>query len=397
MINPKRTIIILNGLLFGVFLIFVGNGLVLTSAGIMLKNFGINDFLIGIITSCFFLGAIGSSIFGYKFISSLGYIRSYAIFTSLFAISAVLHGLSENVIYWAFLRFMLGFSYYGIVMVVESWINAKSRNEIRSRVLGFYAMLYYGGFCLGAMILALNLNPSKIFTMSVFFILLGSIPMNIIKIKEPFLPPKRKISIPNVFNLVPLALVTSFTSGIVLASFFTMSSVFIISVGGDIKDISSFVLIAMVGGFLSELFFGFFSDKFGRKIAILLGSFISLISAIFMYKNLQNILILKILVFFLAFGTFSLYSLALARANDMLKCKNESAKVGAELLFTYSFGSLTGPILTGIFMEIFGDKGFVFTYLIFLSLLFIFTLTQEMVPKEKRSKYVIKKPSRFLR
>ena len=395
--SPKRTIKVLSALFIGIWLIFIGNGLVLTSAGVMLKEMGVSDVFIGIITSCFFLGGIMSAIFAYSFISSYGYVRSYAIFTALFAISATLHGLGNSIIYWAFLRFLLGFSYYSIVMVVESWINTKSKNEIRSRVLAFYEMLYYGGFGVGVIILALNLNNAKIFAISIFFILLGAIPMNTVKIKEPPLPEKRKLSIPNVFELVPLALSGSFTAGICLSSFFAMSSVFVLKTGGSVLDISAFIFIAMIGGLLSELFFGNFSDKFGRKYSIMLGVFIALVASFFMWFNLENLNILKICVFFLTFGTFSLYALSLARANDMLNNKNESAKVGAELLLSYSIGSLLGPLITGVFIEIFGSLGFVLVYVLILAFLFVFAAFQEVVPKEKRGEFVAKRPSKILR
>ena len=153
----------------------------------------------------------------------------------------------------------------------------------------------------------------------------------------------------------------------------------------------------MIGGLLSELFFGNFSDKFGRKYSIMLGVFIALVASFFMWINLENLTILKICVFFLTFGTFSLYALSLARANDMLNNKNESAKVGAELLLSYSIGSLLGPLITGVFIEIFGSLGFVLVYALILVFLFVFAAFQEVVPKEKRGEFVAKRPSKILR
>ena len=81
----------------------------------------------------------------------------------------------------------------------------------------------------------------------------------------------------------------------------------------------------------------------------------------------------------------------------MLNNKNESAKVGAELLLSYSIGSLLGPLITGVFIEIFGSLGFVLVYVLILAFLFVFAAFQEVVPKEKRGEFVAKRPSKILR
>ncbi|QKF86399.1 major facilitator superfamily transporter [Campylobacter blaseri] len=394
--SPRKIIKTLTALFVGVGFVFIGNSLVLTSAGVMLSDMGVENFYIGIITACFFIGAILSSIFTYKFISTYGYIRSYAIFTALFAISALLHVLGDNVIYWVFLRIMLGFSYYSIVMVAESWINTRSRNEIRSRVLSFYSTIYYMAFGIGVIILSFKLTPVKIFIVSIFFIIVGSIPMNIIKIKEPKLPPKKKLFIPNVFNLVPLALVTSFSAGILINGFFAMSGLFIIASGGSIADASFFLFAAMVGGFLSQIFFGNFSDRFGRKYAIILSSSIALIASILMYIFMGNMLIMKLLAFLLGFGIFCLYALAAARANDVLSEQDSRVEVGASILLSFSIGSILGPISMGLLMQIFGSSGFVFIYFTFTSFLIIFSIFKETVPKKYRTEYLSTGPSEVL-
>lgn len=397
MISPKRTIKILTALFVAIIFIFIGNSLALNSAGIMLKNINIDNFYIGIITSFFFLGAIFSSIFGYKFISIYGYIRSYAVFTALFAISAILHNITENIIFWSILRFMLGFSYYSICMVVESWISARSRNEIRSRVFSVYTSIYYISSAFGMLLLSFGFTPSEIFVFSALFIMIGSIPLNVIRIKEPELPPKKKIFIPNVFTLVPLALAASFIAGILISGFFSMAGVFILCLGGDVKDAAFFILIAMVGGFLGHIFFGYFSDKFGRKFSIMAACTISFVSILLMLFVGENLLFYKIFVIFLGFGIFCLYALSVARANDVLKNKSEVPKISATLLLNYSIGSLLGPIIIGYFMHKFEANGFIYIYLIGLVILFLVASFVDGVPKENRSKFMSHHPSEILR
>lgn len=387
MISSKRRIKTLSGLFIGMAFIFIGNGLILSSAGVMLDKMGVSKFATGAVTSCFYLGAIFSSIFTSKVVSLYGHIRSYAILTAFFAISASLHDMSSNLFYWALLRFMLGFCYYSLIIIIESWINAKSRNEIRSRVIATYEIIYYICFAIGTMILTFDLEIIKIFTLSAFFIILGSVPMNIIKINQPPIPPKQKISIPNVFNVAPLALITGFMAGILVNGFLSMASVYILSSGYSVKEVSLFMSVAMVGGFCSHMFFGFFSDKFGRKYSIMLSSFIGIVvSCAFLFFNL-DFKKQVIFIFFLGFGIFCLYSLALARANDVVSDKSQTIKIGSALLLVYSSGSFLAPIIIGGIMQLFGSKAFFALYFVGLIFLLVFSIKQKSIPKEDRVDY----------
>lgn len=373
------------GLYVGISFIFIGNGLAITSAGVILKGGGYSELAIGLVTSCFFLGAMCSTIFTYSFISAFGYVRSYAILTALFALSALFHNFWSNIFYWAILRFFLGFSYYSIVMIVESLLNTKSTNKNRSVFLGLYEIIYYASFGIGVLFLSLKLDSSYIILISASFIVLGSIPVNIIGIREPRLPPKRKLFIPNIFGVVPLALFSTFVGGIALNGFFSMGSVYVLNLGQDVSMISLFMIVAMVGGFVSQIFFGLYSYKIGRKYSIMLAASTGLVASTLMVLFSDNFLAQILLVFFIGFGTFCLYVLGLARANDVLHDKSKTVEIGAALLLSYTTGSLFGPLIAGLFMKMFGSKGFMLVYVVALFALIIFALYQRQVPKEDRS------------
>lgn len=382
--NSKRVIFSLTALFFGMSFIFIANGLVVSSAGLLLKNMNANELQTGFVTSCFFIGALFCTLVSHKLISKVGHIRAYSIFTAIFAISALLHDLSGNIFFWAILRFMLGFCYYSIVMVIESWLNAKSRNENRSRVLAFYEIIYYSCFAFGTLIMSLNLSVSKLFLVGTFFIILGSIPLNFIKIKSPPIPPKVKISIPKIYELAPLALVTSIIAGLLMNGFFSMATLFILTQGYHAKEAAFFIISAMVGGFLSHMFFGVISDKFGRKHAIILAASIALIAAILFLVLKPNIYFQYLIIFFLGIGIFVLYALALARANDIITDKTKYVETGRALLFCYLMGSFFAPLILGFLMEKVGQMGFLYFYITLLIALILFASFQKFVPKELR-------------
>ena len=64
----------ISSLFFAIAFLAIGYGMILTFVGVYLKELGLNDAVIGLINASFFLGAIGSSIFSQKIISSVGHI-----------------------------------------------------------------------------------------------------------------------------------------------------------------------------------------------------------------------------------------------------------------------------------------------------------------------------------
>ena len=387
MASSFRIIRSMGPLFLGMSLLFIGNGLVIASCSALLKQNGVGELEIGLINTGFFVGALISTITAHRVISATGHIRAFAIFSAIFAVSAMLHAVNQNLVFWAILRAFLGYCYYALLMVIESWLNAKIPNKIRSRVIAFYEGVFYTSFGLGILILALNLNIFEIFIISAAFIMLSSIPLNLIRINQPQIPERQPINIPKIFGIVPLALVGALIAGLAINGFFSMASLFVLLQGYGTKEASFFMTVAMIGGFLAQVFIGSFSDRYGRRPAILLCSSVALISAVLFLLNGKNLMVEYLLSFFFGAGIFCTYGLSLARANDEITDKTKSVQVARALLFSYSLASLFSPLLMSYAMKIFGAFGFIYVYLVLFAGLILFALTQKTIPQHMRKEY----------
>lgn len=392
MLSSKRTIQSLSALFIGMIFIFVGNALSVNSIAIILKHNNASNFDIGLIGSCYFLGAMLSTISAHRIVSKVGHIRSFGIFAIIFGIATMLHGLNGNLYFWMLLRFLLGFCYYALLMVIESWLNEKAKNAIRSRVLAFYEIVFYSSSGFGILLMSFDFSSSVVFILSASFIMFASIPLFLIRIKEPILPQKTKISIPKIFDIVPLALVTSFIAGMLLNGFFSMASLFVLTQGFGAKEASFFIFFTMVGGFISQLFIGSLSDKISRKFAIILCAFTAL-SAMICILFSKYIYLTYMFAFFLGMGLCCLYALSLARANDMLEDKTKRVELGRAILFVYSLGALFAPAILGILMYYFSSYGFMYFYIILLAILIIFAIDK---PKFKHFTKFKRKPGNMV-
>ncbi|HED0635383.1 TPA: MFS transporter [Campylobacter jejuni] len=384
--SPKKIIKSMTALFAGMAFLFAGNALIVSSIGVILKENGESSLAVGVVSSCFFVGALIGTISAHKIISRIGHIRSFGLFGAIFGISAMLHTVSENLIFWAVLRFFIGICYYGLLMVIESWLNEKSKNAIRSRILGFYEIVFYLAFGIGVLIIALNLSKHSVFILSATLILLSSLPLNLIKIKEPVLPASSPISIPKIFDIAPLAIITSFIAGMLINGFFSMASLFILLQGFDTKAVSYFIFCGVLGGFIAQTIIGTISDKLGRKFAIITCASIGFITMLIFIFFKLHLYMQYFLGITLGIGIFCLYALALARANDVLVSKNKGVELGRGVLFCYSLGSLFGPLVLGFLMQYFEIKGFLWFYIISLAFLILFAINKPNILNKKFKK-----------
>ncbi|PIE74152.1 MAG: MFS transporter [Deltaproteobacteria bacterium] len=367
-------------------LLSLGLALLITSVGIRLE--GASEILIGLVNASYFLGAIGGSLLSVDVISKVGHIRSFAFFASMLALFVLLHIVFKNIYFVMLFRVIIGFANYSLMMVLESWLNEQSPNDYRSRILAVYTLVFYLAYYASSFVLSASIDGALFYVIAASFVIASSMPIALTKIAQPPLPKPRRMRIPKVFNIVPLALMGSFIAGVLVAGFYAMSSVFVLSKGIGADGFASFMGFSMLGALLVQIPMGKASDSFGRKPAIMLASFIIFCASLGMLAFAHNEYMLYGMGFLLSCGVFTIYSLALARANDRLPDEFDVVEVGRSLLLVYGLGSFLAPIVIGIVMYFFGANAFLYVFLLFSCILFLFAITQDGVPKEERSVYI---------
>lgn len=384
----KKIVFPISSLFFAIAFLAVGYGMILTFIGVYLKDLGVNNTVIGIINAAFFLGAVLSSIFSQKIISSVGHIRSFAAFAALMIISFLLHSVFFNEILWAALRLVSGFSFYALLIILESWLNEKSSEESRGKILAIYTIIFYLATALGQLFLNIDEHFKQfIFTIGSVLVLFSVLIISLTKIKEPILEPFDKFSFPKIFSIVPLATVTSFISGFVVGGFFTMLPIYILMQSDSLELVSKFMLISIIGGLISQWPVGILSDKYGRRKLISIVSFLSAFTSLFFILYAQEELYLYILGFSLGLTIFTLYPLAVARANDVVDESKDIIEISRTLLFTYGIGSFLSPLIIGVGLSL--SPNFLFiSFFILCFILSIYALTQERVKDKDLSVFV---------
>ena len=386
--SMKKTIFPISSLFFAIGFLAVGYGMILTFIGVYLKDLEINSAVIGIINASFYLGAILSSIFSQKFISTVGHIRSFTAFAALMVITFLLHSLFFNEVLWIILRLISGFSFYALLIILESWLNEKSSEESRGQILAIYVIIFYLATAIGQLFLNIDDHFKQfIFTIGSALILFSVIFISLTKIKEPILKPFEKSSFPKIFSIVPLATVTSFISGFLVGGFFTMVPVYILTQSNSIELVSKFMIVSIIGGLISQWPVGILSDKFGRRKLISVTSFISAFTSILFIIYAKEESYLLIHGFCLGLTIFTLYPLAVARANDVVDENKDLLEISRSLLFTNGVGSFISPLIIGVGLSFLPNFLFI-CFFILCFFLGVYALTQERIKDEDLSIFV---------
>ena len=131
----------IGALLISAAILLAGGGLLGTLVAVSAELHGFPLVAIGFLTSAYFAGFMAGCLITPYLVKRVGHVRVFAALSSLVAACALMHMLLINVPSWAVLRVLTGFSFAGLYMLIESWINEQSPNDKRGQVLSIYRMV----------------------------------------------------------------------------------------------------------------------------------------------------------------------------------------------------------------------------------------------------------------
>ncbi|MDA7848011.1 MFS transporter, partial [Sulfurospirillum sp.] len=307
---------------------------------------------------------------------------------SVMIISFLAHSIMFNEFLWIGLRFFAGFSFYAILIILESWLNEKSTHDNRGKILAIYSIVFYLATALGQLFLNIEGKFREyIFTMGSILVLFSIILISLIKVKEPTLKPFEKYSLPKIYSVVPLAFTASLIGGFLIGGFFTMVPIYLLEKYDSIEIVSYFMTFALVGGLLAQWPIGVLSDKYGRRKLIAFNAFVCSVTSILFLFVIDYTLYIYTLGFFLGASIFSLYPLAVARANDVVDENKDILEISRTLLYSYGIGSFISPLIIGFILNYNRE----FLFVLFASICLFLTLysrSKKRIADDDMSVYV---------
>ncbi|QFT95462.1 putative MFS-type transporter YcaD (plasmid) [Roseovarius sp. THAF9] len=345
-------------LLFGVFLIMIGNGMQSTLMGVRGGLEGFSTFELSIVTSAYFVGFLIGSRMASSFIRSVGHVRVFAALGSFMSAGLIAFPIFVEPWAWALIRLLLGFCLSGVYVSAESWLNDKATNTTRGTILSAYMLAQTFGM-VGAQVLVgvIPVETFTVFAVASILVSLSFAPILLSASPVPFAENIKPMSLKRLYYTSPLATVGTLLLGGVFAAQLGMASVYGSEIGLSTGRITLFVASIFVGSILFQVPVGWLSDIFDRRLLILgvavVGGVASLIPWLF-GPSFPVLLGTGVIMGGMA---SPLYSLLIAYCNDYLELEDMPAASGG-MIFIYGLGAIAGPLVTGQMMDFIGDDGF---------------------------------------
>ena len=353
----------MSALLLGIAILNIGSGALMAIVGVRLSADGASSLVIGAITSAYFLGLLGGSLFGASVIDRVGHIRAFVVYAAVDAVAILLLVFAgDSLAAWLVLRMVAGYAMAGLTMIAESWLNHRATNATRGRVLSVYIIVMNGAFAAGPLLLNFG-DPAGAGLLVVAGILFvaAMLPVALTRTGNPDIGEQTQLGLRRLFAISPLGVIGALTVGLVESSVFGLGAVYGAAIGLDTARISLFLAVTLGGVLILQFPLGALSDRFDREKLILavalIGGLAALYIAVLGTPGFGHLLALGFAVGGLA---SPLYPLCVAEANDWLE-EDELVAAGASLVLAYSLGATVGPLAGSAAMAALGPGGlFVF-------------------------------------
>lgn len=382
-------------LLGGTVLFMAGNSLLGVILPLRMEAAGYPVALTGIVMAAYYMGLAFGGLYTKRVILRIGHIRAFSTFAALTAAVCLAYGFFEFPAAWALLRVINGFCIAGMTTSIESWLNERSSNETRGRVLGYYMLVFYLAIAMGqTLVNASPVGGSDHLMMASTLIGLSLIPIAMTRLGEPNLQTSQPLDIRTLFEASRVGVVGAVVAGMLVGSFYALGVVFARQIGLSVTEAALFMSTVVLGGLGFQVPVGMLADRYDRRIVMSCLLLAVGLSWGLLSSALAGGVPLPVLfVMALAFGgaISSVYPLCVAQTFDRLEKRFYVAASG-RLLMVYSIGATVGPLLASLLMSFFGPASFFLfeSGIAVLYALFVLTTVRSRgaLPKEGREKFV---------
>jgi len=371
-----RTILAsLTSLISASFFVNMSNAAITTMIGIYVAEIGGEQSDVALIAACYSVGFLAGCLLGPRHIHRIGYPRSFTAAAAVLTIAIVALDISGTPLVWAGLRMMMGFAVAVTTAVTDAWINDKTPNDQRGRVIAIYAMV------LG---IASVMSQMAFFFLdagSNGFVLMFAIAMNCAVVLVALMsaaPPEVSAPPASLFtglgSVSKAAAVGAFSSGFARAGYISIVPFYLRTHGLEENLIALSLAVLYLGRLVFQWPVGLMSDRFDRRTVLAVLSLIvatitlleilpGKIGSTYLYEGRifagEAGVVLQVgaflLVLLLGGALFPLYSVASSLAFDRAEGRS-MVGISTSLLIAYSIGSIAGPFTVMVTDSLFGDS-----------------------------------------
>lgn len=355
----RATLLTVAALLAGFAMLQTGNGLQGTLLAVRAGIEGFGAIATGLVSSGFFVGMAGGSFLAPRVIALAGHTRAFAALASIASAASLVHLLAIDPVVWIAVRTLTGFCFAGLIVIVESWLNASVASGERGRLLSIYAVTGLAAGAAGQLLFATAPAGGFVhFTVISIILSLALVPVSLSRARAPM--PEVHQAPPSLLRLwrtSPFGTVAMLFVGMTLGSFFGLVPLFAQRIGFDERQIALVMFAGTLGAMLLQYPLGALSDRMSRRfLVVILAAAASGLCVAVGLVEVQPLGTSLALAFAVGGLLLPAQSIVMAHVNDRAPPEALIATSGA-LMLMLGAGAATGPLLGGVVMNRLGDAG----------------------------------------
>jgi MFS family permease len=353
-------------------------GMLLPLIAVIFEQSGVSSSLNGLNATALYIGILLVSPFMEAPLRKYGYKPTIILGGGLVVLALALFPLWKSFWFWFFLRAIIGIGDHALHFATQTWITSSSPTEKRGRNISLYGLFFGIGFASGPLMTPLvNVNEALPFIVSSILCLIGWV--FVFTLKNEF--PEQEVEINSFFNTIKrfrttmkygwVAFLPPFCYGFLESSLNGSFPVYALRRDIDVASVSLVLTAFAIGSIITQLPLGVLSDSYGRRNVLMI--VLSLGFLTFTSASIFEHSFIGLFVSFLLSGMVvgSTFSLGISYMTDLVP-KNLLATGNLLCGIFFSLGSLSGPIIGGLFIQFFQKVSFFYiisTMLLTLSII----------------------------
>ncbi|MGG1397981.1 MFS transporter [Bacillus salipaludis] len=353
-------------------------GMLLPLIAVIFEKSGVSSSLNGLNATALYIGILLVSPFMEMPLRKYGYKPVILIGGGIVVAALALFPVWQSFWFWFVLRLLIGIGDHSLHFATQTWITSSSPLHKRGRNVALYGLFFGIGFAAGPLMTPLvNINKSLPFIVSSVLCLIGW--FFLLALKNEY--PEADAGINSLLRTIKrfsqalkygwVAFLPPFSYGFLESSLNGSFPVYALRTDINVASVSIVLSGFAIGSILTQLPLGMISDRYGRRnvlITVLFLGFLSFTVASFLEHSLIGLFICFL---FSGMAVGSTFSLGISFMTDLIP-KNLLATGNLLCGIFFSLGSLSGPIIGGLFIQFFQNVNFFYiisTMLLVLSLI----------------------------
>lgn len=245
----REILVSVRSLLGGTAAFMLGNSLLGVVLPLRMEAAGYPVALTGAVMAAYYLGLALGGLRSKHVIFRIGHIRAFAVFAALTVATTLAYAAFFHPAAWLMLRVVNGFCIAGLTGAIESWLNTRSSNETRGRVLGFYMLTFFLATASGQTLVNLaDVGAPDLFMLAASLIGLSLIPIAMTSLGEPNLADSGVLKVGDLYSASRVGVVGAAVAGLMVGSFYALGVVFALKIGLGASEAALFMSVVVLGG-----------------------------------------------------------------------------------------------------------------------------------------------------